>query len=374
MSLQIRALDNDDTLPFIKAQWLFYKDDPHWVPPMIMDRKKLLNQNKNPFYKHGKLQMFLAEKDGKVVGRIAAITNSNHNTTYGDKVGFFGFFECIQDQGVATALFTAAEQWLRDHGMTHVRGPVNPSLNDEAGLLIHGFDGPPVLLMTYNPPYYQQLIEGVGYKKEKDLYAYLLKNETYLDAKVQRLRDVVIKRYNLTFRNINLKNKEQFRKDVDALREVYNAAWEKNWGFVKMTHAEFDFLAADLKQIADPQYAFLAEVNGKVAGFCLALPDINQSLKHNKKGGLLGGVYHLLSKKKHIDLVRIIVLGVLPEFRGKGIDAVMYQEIGDRAAQNGIMKGEASWILEDNVMMNRALTDTMHGERYRTYRIFQKPL
>lgn len=374
MSLQIRALANNDTLPFIKAQWLFYKNDPHWVAPMIMDRKKLLNQSKNPFYQHGALQMFLAERDGKVVGRIAAITNGNHNATYHDKMGFFGFFECIQDQGVATALFTAAEQWLRDRGMTELRGPVNPSLNDEAGLLINGFDGAPVILMSYNPPYYQQLIEGAGYRKEKDLLAYLLKNETYLDPKVQRLRDIVIQRYNLTFRNINLKNKEQFRKDVDALRTVYNAAWEKNWGFVKMTNAEFDFLAADLKQIADPEYAFIAEINGKVAGFCLALPDINQSLKHNKSGALLGGVYHLLTKKKQIDLVRIIVLGVLPEFRNKGIDAVMYQEIGDRAAKNGIMKGEASWILEDNVMMNRALTETMHGVPYRTYRIFQKSL
>lgn len=374
MSLQIRALAQGDTMPFIKAQWEFYRNDPYWVPPLVMDRKKLLNTKVNPFYKHSEIQLFLAERNGKVVGRIAAITNDNHNKEHEDNIGFFGFFECIQDQGVATALFTAAEQWLRDRGKTHMRGPVNPSTNDECGLLVHGFDGPPVILMNYNPPYYQQLIEGAGYGKTQDLLAYLLKNETYLSDKVQRLRALVTERYGLTFRNIELKDKEQFRKDVVTLRELYNASWEKNWGFVKMTDEEFDFLAADLKPIANPDFAFIAEVNGRPAGFCLAIPDVNQTMIHNRRGSLLGGVYHLLTKKKKIDLVRIIVLGVLPEFRRSGIDAIMYQEIGDRAAKHGIMKGEASWILEDNVMMNRALTTTMHGEAYRRYRIFEKKL
>ncbi len=374
MSLTVRALAPDDTMPFIKAQWQFYKDDPNWVAPMIMDRKKLLNQKVNPFFKHAEMQLFLAERDGKVVGRIAAITNALHNEAHHDKLGFFGFFECQHDQGVATSLFSVAEQWLRDRGMTHVRGPVNPSMNDEAGLLVHGFDGAPVILMTYNPPYYEQLILGGGFKAVKDLYAYLLQGPKWMTDKMQRMQSIVIERNQVTFRNVELKNKAGFKRDVRTLKEIYNAAWEPNWGFVKMTDEEFDFLAADLKQIADPDYVFLVESKGKIAGFCLALPDINQSLKHNRSGGTLTGVFHLLTKKKKVDLIRIIVLGLLPEFQGKGIDAAIYHEIGARGAAKGIHKGEASWILEDNVMMNRGLQTVMNGDRYRTYRLYEKRL
>lgn len=374
MSLTIRALKKSETLKFIKAQWLFYKDDPYWVPPMLMDRKKLLDVDKNPFYKHSKIQLFLAERDGKVVGRIAAIINDNHNIEHNDKVGFFGFFECIQDQGVATSLFTAAEQWLRDRGMEIIRGPVNPSMNDECGLLVNGFDGPPVILMTYNPPYYAQLIEDAGYEKSQDLYAYLLRNANYASEKMKRLFDVIVKRNDLVFRGLDFKDKQKFKRDVETLKFIYNEAWEKNWGFVKFTDEEFDFLAADLKQIADPNLVFIVESKGRTAGFCLALPDVNQALIHNKKGSLLSGVYHLLTKSKKIDLCRIIVLGVLPEFRNTGIDAAIYMEIGERAKKRGILLGEASWILESNEMMNKGLTSTMHGERYRTYRLYDKEL
>lgn len=374
MAVTIKALDSANTMPFIKAQWLFYTNDANWVPPMIMDRKKLLNQKVNPFYKNAELQMFLAEQDGKVVGRIAAIVNRRHNEIHKDNVGFFGFFESINNQEVANALLEAAAKWLKSKNKSEMRGPVNPSMNDECGLLVEGYNQPAVVLMTYNPPYYAKLLEGAGLAKVKDLYAYLLRNETYLSEKVLRLRNVLVERNNLVFRSIDFKNKAQFAKDVATLKDIYNQAWQPNWGFVKMTDEEFDFLAADLKQIANPKFVFIAEVHGKVAGFCLALPDINQCLIHNRSGGLLGGIFHLLTKKKQIDLVRIIVLGVLPEFQRLGIDAVMYDEIGARAKAEGILKGEASWILEDNEMMNRAATVTMKGDRYRTYRIYEKAL
>lgn len=374
MGLTVRAIPESETLRFIKSQWLFYKDQPHWVPPMLMDRKKLLNVHKNPFFKHSEMQLFFAERDGQIVGRIAAITNYNHNKEHTDKVGFFGFFECIDDQGVATALFTAAEQWLSDNGMDTARGPVNPSMNDECGLLVDGFDGPPVILMTYNPPYYANLIEGAGYGKSQDLYAYLLRNQNYASDKMKRLFDVIVKRHELVFRGFDFKNMPVFKRDVATLKYIYNEAWERNWGFVKFTDEEFDFLAADLKQIADPNLVFIVESKGRIAGFCLALPDVNQSLIHNKNGGLLQGAYHLLTKSKKIDLCRIIVLGVLPEFRNTGIDAAIYMEIGQRAKERGILLGEASWILESNEMMNKGLTTTMHGERYRTYRLYDKSL
>jgi ribosomal protein S18 acetylase RimI-like enzyme len=188
------------------------------------------------------------------------------------------------------------------------------------------------------------------------------------------MSDIVKERNGVTFRNLNLRDKQQFQRDVETLREIYNTAWEKNWGFVKMTNEEFDFLAADLKQIANPEYAFIAESHGKVAGFLLAVPDVNFCFRHNKSGGLLTGLYHLLTKRKKIRLIRLIVLGVLPEFRRTGIDGALYTEIARRAKRDNLIGAEASWILEDNEMMNRGLTHTMKGQLYRTYRLFESPL
>lgn len=374
MAVRVRALDASDTMPFIKSQWQFYKNDPNWVPPMIMDRKKLLNQQKNPLYKHTQMQLFLAEDGGAVVGRIAAILNGNHLATHADGVGFFGFFESINSQEVANALFAAAEQWLRAKGALYARGPVNPSLNDECGLLVEGFEGPPVVLMTYNPPYYATLIEQAGYAKVKDLYAYWLTSGLYQSEKMMRLIELIKQRNQITFRNVDFKNKAQFTKDVDLIKQMYNSAWQPNWGFVKMTDEEFEFLANDLKQIANPDYVFFVEVKGKPAGFILGLPDINQALIHNKKGGLIGGIWSLLTRKKEINRIRIIVLGVLPEYQRSGADTALYHEIGIRGDKHGITGGEASWILEDNEMMNRGLAHTMQAKQYRTYRLFEKAL
>ncbi|MCX6154344.1 MAG: hypothetical protein NT007_09295 [Candidatus Kapabacteria bacterium] len=375
MQVNIRpVLLKSDLLKFIRCQWNFYTNDPNFVPPLISDRLKLLDKKKNPFYAHSKMQLFLAESESKIVGRIAAIVNDNHNKTHNDKTGFFGFFESIDDSSVASQLFITAEEWLKANGCDKVMGPMNPSINDEIGLLIEGFDSPPVILMTYNPQYYGKLIENAGYAKAKDLFAYHLKNETYLSEKADRMQTLIRERYQIKIRSIDFKNKKQFKEDVATLRDIYNVAWQQNWGAVKMTDEEFDFLAADLKQIADPNLCIIAEVKGKVAGFGLALPDINECLIHNKKGGLLGALWQLMTKQKKISLARIIVLGVLPEFRNIGLDAILYYEFGTRAAKRGILRGEASWILEDNLMMNRALTATMHGEVYKKYRLYDKTL
>ncbi len=375
MSAVVRPVASPaDTVKFIKSQWNFYKNDPHWVAPIVADRKKLLDTKKNPFYRHSAMQLFLAEDNGTVVGRIAAIVNDNHNKIHNDKVGFFGFFECVDDQKVADALFAAAAEWLKKKGMTEMRGPANPSMNDECGLLVDGFNMPPVVLMTYNPPYYARLIEKAGLSKIKDLYAYLLKQEDYRSEKLQRLNNAIRQRNKLTVREVDFKNKEQFRKDIHTIKDLYNSAWQPNWGFVKMTDEEFDFLAKDLKQIADQRYTIIAESDGKPVGFMLALPDINQSLIYHKSGGLLGAVWHLLTKKKKINTLRIIVLGVLPQYQGRGIDAVLYDEAGARGLPYGITQGEASWILEDNVEMNHALQHAMHGTLYKTYRMYQKAL
>ncbi|MCX7929188.1 MAG: hypothetical protein N2663_00480 [Chlorobi bacterium] len=363
-----------DRLRFIKAQWQFYRADPYWVPPLIFDRMKLLDVRRNPFYEHSKIALFLAMDGGTTVGRIAAIVNDNHNRTHGDRVGFFGFYESVVSQEVTDALLDVAAEWLAVHGMTHIRGPVNPSMNDECGLLVEGFERPPVVLMPYNPPYYAELLEGWGLEKVMDLYAYLLDQTSYRSEKLQRMIGIVRERTGVQIRAMNFRDRAQFQRDVLTIKDIYNTAWEKNWGFVKMTDAEFDFLAADLKQIADPNLVLIAEIDGKPAGFALALPDINQCLTHNRSGWLLTGLWHLLTKRKTIDLVRIIVLGVLPQYRRTGIDAVLYWEIGERAHARGIRWGEASWILETNDAMNHALQNTMRAVRYKTYRLYEREL
>ncbi|MFY8160423.1 MAG: hypothetical protein ACOVNU_03770 [Candidatus Kapaibacteriota bacterium] len=375
MGLNVRAIDNKKEVnKFIDAQYLFYKNDKNFVAPLKMDRQKLLNIDKNPFFKHSDIQMFLAERDGKVVGRIAGITNDNHNKTHNDNLGFFGFFECEDNVETAKALFKEAEKWLKSKGKDAIRGPVNPSMNDEVGMLVDGFDSPPVILMTYNPKYYMNLIEKSGYAKEKDLLAYHLVNKDYISDKMKRLNDLIRDKFKITIRNVNFKDKTQFKKDVATLKHVYNQAWQPNWGFVKMTDEEFDFLADDLKQIADPIYTMIAEVDGKVAGFALGLPDINQTLIHNKSGGIVSGLWHLLTKKSKINMLRIIVLGVLPEYQKTGVDSVLYWEMGTRGIPKGITQGEASWILEDNEMMKKGLTTTMKGKVYKTYRLYQKKI
>jgi hypothetical protein len=339
-----------DTKKFIDFIYTFYNTDPNWVAPLRMDREKLIDKKKNPFYTHSSMELFLAERNSEVIGRIGAIVNNNHNKEHNDKVGFFGFFECVNEQDVANGLFNEAKKYLLSKGMNAMRGPANPSVNDEYGLLIDGFDSPPVVLMTYNPQYYTTLIENYGLKKEKDLYAYILDQNTVYTDKFNRANEIVKQRNSLTFRPINMKD---FKNEVRRIKEVYNAAWQYNWGAVAMTDAEFDALAEDLKAVVEPELVLIAESKGRMVGFGLSLPDINVRLKANKNGGLIGGLLRLLVFKKKIDLVRVIVLGVIPEFQRSGAAGVLFYETAVRAKKLGYRYGEASWILEDNLMMNR---------------------
>ncbi len=359
-----------DTKKFIDFIYKLYNDDPNWVAPMRMDREKLIDKKKNPFYTHSSMELFLAERNGEVIGRIGAIVNDNHNKEHNDKVGFFGFFECVNEQEVANALFDEAKKYLLAKGMNAMRGPANPSVNDEYGLLVDGFDSPPTVLMTYNPQYYATLIENYGFKKEKDLYAYFLSQETVYTDKFIRTNEIIKQRSSITIRGINMKD---FKNEVDRIKKMYNEAWQYNWGAVAMTNAEFDALAADLKTIIEPELIVIAESKGRPIGFGLSLPDINVPLKYNRNGSLIGGLWHLYTKKKQINLVRVIVLGVLPEYQKSGAAGVLFFETAVRAKKLGYQYGEASWILEDNVMMNRA-AEAMLGKRYKTYRIYQKEM
>jgi GNAT superfamily N-acetyltransferase len=367
-SLTVRPVrTKSDEKKFIRFLWDIYADDPLWVPPLMMDRRKLIDKKKNPFFTHSDMELFLAERGGKVVGRIGAIVNHNHNKEHGENIGFFGFYESIDDQNVANALFDAAKKYLQSNGVTAMRGPANPSVNDEYGLLVDGFDRSPVVLMTYNPRYYGAQFEKYGLKKLKDLYAYLLAQDTVYVERLLRFNEIVKQREGLTFRSIDMKD---FKGEVDRIKAIYNKAWSKNWGAVPMTDAEFDVLATDLKPVVVPELVIMAEAKGKPIGFALSLPDINVALKYSKNGGLLTGLYHLYTKKKQIDLVRIIALGVIPEQQKTGAAGVLFYETAARAKKLGYRYGEASWVLEDNIMMNRA-AEMMNGQRYKTYRIYE---
>ena len=359
---------------FIKLPWKLYKGNATWVPPLKFDVRNNLDTKKNPFYQHSKLEIWLAEKDGMVAGRIAAIINDNHNILHNDKVGFFGFFECIDDNDIAIALFDAASGYLRDNGMEIIRGPVNPSTNDECGLLIEGFDKPPALLMTYNPQYYQNLIENYGFEKAKDLYAYIIyeeqvkKNNVF--SRLERMSELIKKKENIKIRQINLKNLDE---EIQKVRVVYNSAWEKNWGFVPMTEAEFHHLAKNLKAIVREDLVFFAEVEGEPVGFSLSLPDYNQVFIKMNGRIFPFGIFKLLANRKKIDTIRVLIMGVIPEYQRKGIDGVFVYHTIKNGLSTGINKAEISWVLEDNLPMVQT-AEKLGSNIYKRYRIFDKKL
>jgi len=355
---------------FIRLQWAMNSRLPAWVPPLLMDRRKLMDTARNPFYRHADAEFFIAERSGVPSGRIAAIVNRNHNAEHGENIGFFGFFECADDQDVADALFATATEWLRARKVTAVRGPASPSVNDEYGLLVEGFDDPPTVIMSYNPPYYGRLVERAGFAKVKDLYAYELHKETFVSEKLERVTSRLREREGLTIRPMNVKD---FWKEVGVIRELYGKAWQRNWGAVPMTDDEFDSLARDLKSVLEPELILFAEFRGEPVGFALSLPDLNQALKFNRRGWLLTGLLCLLFFRNKINRVRILVLGVLPDRLKTGAGSLLMYETGKRANALGYPVGEAGWILEDNVMMNRA-AEFMSGKRTKVYRIYEKSI
>jgi GNAT superfamily N-acetyltransferase len=355
---------------FIRLQWTMNAHQEHWVPPLLMERRMLMDKKRNPFFLHSDAEFFLAERDGVPVGRIAAVLNVNHNTEHSENIGFFGFFECADDPEIARALFAEAEKWLRAKKVVAVRGPASPSVNEEYGLLVDGFSDTPAIMMPYNPPYYGRLIEAAGYAKAKDLYAYELHEETFVSEKLARVTARLMEREGLTIRTLNMKD---FRGEVERIRELYAGAWQHNWGAVPLTREEFDEVAKNMKPIFKPGLVLFAESAGKPIGFALTLPDYNQVLKYNRRGWLLTGLLFMIFLRKKITRVRILVLGVLPDRLRTGAGSLLMYETGRRANAMGYAIGEAGWVLEDNVMMNRA-ADFMNATRTKIYRIYEKPL
>jgi len=378
--LQIsKVLNNDDLMDFIHFPWEVYRDDPYWVPPLISERREFLDPERNPFFQHARAEYFLAHRGSKLVGTIAAFTNDSYNEFQGVNTGFFGFFEVLDDADAASALLNTAEDWAREAGHESILGPAQFSTNDEVGMLVDGFDDTPRILMTYNPPRYPGFLEAAGYQKAMDLWAYAMRIEDFMQnipPKLLRVVENVQKRRNLRVRTIDMKD---FDQEVERFKRVYNSSWERNWGFVPFTDPEINRFAEQLKQILDPDVVIMIEHEGEVVGFSLSLPDLNQPLhKAYPRPGTsetlttLKLLWHWKVRRR-VDWLRGVAMGVLPEFRGLGVDALMYLETAKTAARKGFRWVEMSWILENNDMMNR-LIRLFGGEIYKTYRMYEKRL
>jgi GNAT superfamily N-acetyltransferase len=354
---------------FIAFPYDHYRGHPLWVPQLRRDVRTLLSPGKNPFFQHAEAQYFVGRSGGRTVGRIAAIKNDAHNREHGDRVGFYGFFESVDDQAVANALFDAAAAWLRARNVDTMRGPMSPSVNDECGLLVAGFETPPTVMMPYNPPYYVPLHERYGFAKAKDLLAYEGSGEGPPERLV-RIAKRVAERAGITLRGLEMK---RFPQEVELVKALYNKAWEKNWGFVPLTEAEIDHLAKQLKPIVVPDLIVFAERAGEVIGFGVALPDLNVALKHNPSGRLFPGILKVLWHAGKTHRARVLLLGVVPEYRGRGIDGLMYDWIWTHGAKRGYVWGEGGWILEDNVPMNNAAL-ALGFRPYKTFRVYDKAL
>lgn len=367
--------DKKGVLEYVKFPFQLYRGDPNWVPPLIEERRDFFDPRKNPFYEHARFQLFLARRGGVLVGTIGAVVNDNHNTFQNEKSGGFGFFEAIDDPAVAAALFAAAEGWVRGQGMTVIRGPLNFSTNDEVGTLIEGFDEPPMVMMTYNPRYYPALIEGRGYTKAMDLFAWIFELAAGMKKapdKLFRVAEKAAERQGIRVRKIDMKH---FEREVALIKEAYNSAWELNWGFVPMTDHEIDHLAKSMKPVLDPNLVMIAETSdGQPAGISFSLPDLHQALQRSGGGhmwpfGLLKFLWH----RRKVNQFRLLIMGMKTKYRGRGIDALFYLRTAQEALKRGYTRQEGSWILETNDMMNRIL-ERLGGKKYKKYRIYEKKL
>jgi hypothetical protein len=358
---------------FIDFPHDLYAQDPNYVPMLFMEQEALLNPKKSPFWLHSKAEYFLALKAGKIVGRIAAIRNNNHIAFTGKQEGFFGFFDVIDDYEVAQKLFDTAADWLRAEGLHKMIGPANFSTNEVVGLLVENFDVPAVVMNPYNARYYVPLVERYGFVKQTDLLCYKLVSQ---EMSTDILNTAAKLEARLAERGIVIRpaNMKKYTQEIESFLPVYNASWVENTGFVPMTDAEIRQIGKDLRAIIDPDFVYFAEKDGRIIGVSLTIPNINEVQIKLKRGRLFPfGVFKLLLGLKKIKSVRILALGTVKEYRRLGIDACFYARTIATGIRKGMVYGEASWILENNEMMNRALVQ-INGKVYRKYRIYEKNL
>ena len=356
---------------FLQVPYPIYGDDPNWVAPLLVDLRKVFLDT-NPLFAHAEMRLWVATRDGRDVGRIAGIVDRNHLTRHQDGAAFWGFFESVDDRAVAAALFDRAATWAREHGCRKLLGPMNPTTNDECGLLVDGFDRPPVVMMTYNPRYYVPLVEGCGFAKAKDLLAYHLHVDPKPMARLTKIADGLARR-NPDIQITRIR-KKTLKSDLVKVRAVYNAAWEDNWGFDPMTDAELDFMGERLKPLLVEDAALLAEDKGEPVAFMLSLPDYNEALRP-MRGRLLTpkvwGLARMLMGWRKPRMARVVTLGIVKTHRQRGIDAMLFAQSLKAALDLGVSECEVSWMLEDNLMVLRPI-EVFDGSRYKTYRLYER--
>lgn len=369
--VQIRKVTTkNDLKSFINFPYNLYKGDNLYVPDLRIVQRETLDKKKNLVFKHADADYFIAvDEQGKVLGRIGAITNQNYVSHWKENYGFFGFFESVDDKKVSGALFDAAIQWLKNKGVEGVYGPMNPTTNDTCGTLVEGFDTPPYVMMTHNKPYYDKLVQAAGFSKKMDLFSYQIQLKNFPKRYLQLANNIEdrLKKDGIIIRKVNFK---KIKEEAPKLQYVYNKAWEKNWGFIPMDDDEFQALAQELKMITTPDLVYIAEDKGNPVAFIAVLPDLNQITRKIRNGKLFP--FHflkLINFKKKVTRGRVLTLGLIDSYRLKGIDTVMYAKCYESAKKVGYQEAEASWILENNTMMNRILQN-IDADPYKRYRIY----
>jgi GNAT superfamily N-acetyltransferase len=374
VSVEVRPVrSRGELMRFIKLPWRLYRNEPLWVPPLVSERKRHLDRRKNPFFKHAEAEYFLAWRDGEPVGRITAHVDQRLNEFQHNDWGLFGFFECEADHDAAQALLATAEGWLRDRGRDRMVGPMDFTTNHECGVLVEGHDRPPQILEFWHHPYYQELLERYGLEKAMDLYKW----ELHLDSALENTLPVIFElaekvepEHGVLIRHMR---KRDFENEVRRFMEVYNSAWERNWGFVPLTDPELEHYAKELKPVLDENWAMIAEKDGETVGAALTLPDYNQVLKHLNGRLLPFGWLKALRERGRIQSVRVFALGVKPEYQHTGVAAGFYVEHYNMARVTPQKWGEMGWILESNAAMNRGM-EAMGGKIVKRYRVYDKPL
>ncbi len=364
------ATTKREILDFIRLPWEIHKDNGYWVPPLIRDLQEKFDP-RHPFRSHAELALALAGKEGRTVGRVAAIVDHSYVEYHGEKTGFFGFFESVPDAEVGGALLDWARRWLKERGMEAMMGPMNPSTNEECALLVSGFDSPPCFMMPYNPPYYAELLEGFGLRKAMDLYAYLIETKSFPGNRLSRILERTRRKNpDVYVRPIQLR---RFDAEVRTIQEIFNDAWSGNWGFVPLTSGEVEHLAKRMKPLLVPDLVLFACCGDEPIGFSITLPDYNRVLRRlDGRAGLLGILKFLYFSRK-IRFVRTMLLGVKHAYRKKGAEALLYLENFHRGLEKGYDFFECSWVLENNPLMQHGI-ESVSGKRYKTYRIYKMPI
>lgn len=353
---------------FVELPWKLYRNDPNWVPPLRSNQAELLGYKSHPFHEVAEVETFIAQRDGETVGRIAAILNHAHNKYYESKIGFFGFFESIDDQTVADALFDAARAWFAERGIAQLRGPANPSMNYECGLLVEGFDSPPTFMMTYNPPYYARLIEQAGFEKVHDLLAFIgyIEQLPAVQEKLKPLADMAQERAEATIRPMNQRH---FARDLELFLDLYNRSLGHMWGFVPMTAGEVKALGKALKYLLIPELCLAAEVKGEGVGVVIGLPDYNPRIKQIDGRLFPMGWWHLLHNKQGLKRIRVLSINVVPEYQRWGLGLSLMRDLVPKVLELGIKEAEFSWVSEANTMACSGLRKG-GAKHYKTYRMY----